>query len=178
MRYVIRPAAQPELVLDRHFCIYVETVDRNTFESAEEAQRYAEGNAPQEVPFIVAPLPESLVPRHADAKALARAVSMARSDCLDALRRDRDTRRLWLVSRGAWVRTIGPDGNASNESDTWEFKPTAACYAEIMALRTDPAVTAVYIEGGFNGAETGQDYADGAYDPWVGEWSVACWVRD
>ena len=116
--------------------------------------------------------------KHPTRVTLDLAVRAARSDCLDALRRDRETRRFWLVSRGAWVRTIGLDGNASNENDTWAFEPTAACFAEIAALRDDPAVSAVYVEGGFNGAETGRDYADGAYDPWIGEWSVACWVRD
>ncbi len=115
---------------------------------------------------------------HQTRAALADAVSAARSDCLDFLRRQPETRRLWLVSRGAWVRTIGLDGNASNESDTWDFKPTAKCFAELAALRNDPNVSAVYVEGGFNGAESGRDYADGAYDPWVGEWSVPVWSRD
>lgn len=114
---------------------------------------------------------------HLTPAALADAVKAARSDCLDTLRRNRETRRLWLVSRGAWVRTIGRDGDASNGDGEWEFKPTRACFDRMAALRDDPTCTAVYIEGGFNGAETGQAYRDGEYDPWIGEWSVAFWLR-
>jgi hypothetical protein len=109
--------------------------------------------------------------------ALADAVRGARSECLDALRKDPDTRSSWLVSRGAWIRTIGLDGDASNGDGEWEFKPTKACYDRLIGLRDDPAVTAVYIEGGHNAAETGADYAAGSYDPWVGEWTVTVWNR-
>lgn len=116
--------------------------------------------------------------KHPTRAALADAVRAARGDCLDSLRRDRETRRLWLVSRGAWVRTLDAQGEANDDACHWEFKPTAACFARIAALRDNPDVSAVYIEGGFNGAENGQDYAAGSYDPWVGEWSVTCWTRD
>ena len=112
------------------------------------------------------------------ATAIGEAVRDARSDCRDALRKDPDTRRLWIVSRGAWVRTVGLNCDATNEDGAWEFKPTLQCLRRMAALRDDPQCGGVYIEGGFNAAETGQDYAAGSYDPWVGEWSVAVWTRD
>jgi len=116
--------------------------------------------------------------KFANAAALAEAVKAARGDCRDALKRDKETRSLWIVSRGAWVRTMGKNGDASNETDSWDYKPTVRLFNELAELRNNPEVSAVYIEGGFNGAASGQDYADGAYDPWIGEWSVTLWVRE
>jgi len=110
------------------------------------------------------------------ATALKQAVSAARGDCLDALRKDPDTRRLWLVSRGACIRWVNKCGEAS-EADAWPFNGTAAELAKMRELAGRLEVDGIYIEGGFNGAESGRDYADGAYDPWGGEWSVCVFFR-
>lgn len=111
-----------------------------------------------------------------NATAIKDAVRAARGDCLDTLRRDRDTRSLWLVSRGACIRWVSEAGEAS-EADAWPFKGTVAEFVAMSKMATDPSVAGIYIEGGYNGAESGRDYADGAYDPWVGEWSVAVYVK-
>lgn len=115
--------------------------------------------------------------KYPNATALKADVAAARADCKDALRRDPDTSRLWLVSRGAWVRTIDAKGEA-NETDSWPFLGTAWEFVQLTALTARPDISAIYIEGGFNAAESGRDYADGNYDPWVGEWSVAVFNRE
>ena len=56
MAYVIR-AEDSELVLDKHFCIYVEfeleSMDKYVFSSCIEAHNYALNNAPREVEFYI-----------------------------------------------------------------------------------------------------------------------------
>lgn len=116
-------------------------------------------------------------PKFTSAATLCAAVRDARGDCLDALRKDRDTRSLWLVSRGAWVRIQGTQGSTLNDGDDQEFTGTQAEFAELLKLREREDCAGVYIEGGYNGATDGQAYAAGDYEPWVGEWSVALWAR-
>lgn len=112
-----------------------------------------------------------------NAAELKRQVSAARTDCLDHLRREPETRHLWLVSRGACVRYTDKHGEP-NGCDEWPFTGTAAEFKRLQDLANEPGTHAVYIEGGFNAAESGRDYADGIYDPWVGEWSVAVYVKE
>jgi hypothetical protein len=113
------------------------------------------------------------------AKELREAVSEARS--IAKVEAERSCGRGFLSSRGAWFIATRDNGAESNATDgTIEFKGTQKQLDdEIARLRLDcPDINDIYIEGGFNFAETMADLRDHVYEPWVSEWSVLAWSRD
>jgi len=60
----------------------------------------------------------------------------------------------------------------------WEWRNTAKQLREVMAYALDPNVTGIYIDGGVDFAAALRDFEDGAYEPWVAEWSITLYNND
>lgn len=75
-----------------------------------------------------------------------------------------------IRSRGAWIIVKVPgEGDARISDGMLPFKGTKK---QIDGLIAEFPGAGIYVEGGFNYAESLQDFFDGAYDSWVSEWSV------
>lgn len=75
-----------------------------------------------------------------------------------------------IRSRGAWLIVKVPgEGDCRISDGMMPFKGTQK---QIDALIAEFPEAGIYVEGGFNYAESVRDFCDGAYDPWVSEWSV------
>jgi hypothetical protein len=83
-------------------------------------------------------------------------------------------------SRGKWLKAIDANGNLlAGDCDSWEWDGTLkSLIAAINETRFgEPKAVALFLEGGIDYAASLRDFSDGAYDPWVGEWSVAVWEK-
>lgn len=84
-------------------------------------------------------------------------------------------------SRGAWALTcdqggrVGPLIEAVPNKDWSTQKAFNKLIAEIEVKH--PEVTQIFVEGGFDYAESPRAMQDGEYDPWVSDWSVKVWDR-
>lgn len=84
----------------------------------------------------------------------------------------------WLRSRGAWFTACDKQGSVW-ESEAYEWNGTKRQLLEMVAkAKADEKIVELSISGGFDGAASLQDFNDGAYDPWVGEWDVTIWERN
>lgn len=90
----------------------------------------------------------------------------------------RDCGRGSFYSRGRWFRALRDGELVAGEADSWAWDGTLkglikaideACFGE--------GADCLVIEGGIDYAVNPRDYADGAYDPWVGEWAVTVWRK-
>jgi len=89
----------------------------------------------------------------------------------------RTTGRGFHRSRGRYiVVTIRSD--ALVDFGEWEWRGTAKQLREVMHYASNPDVTGIYIEGGVDFAATLRDFEDGAYEPWVAEWSITLYNND
>lgn len=113
---------------------------------------------------------------HAQAGDLKQAVRDARSDA------ERDAQKHYrtgvLRSRGAWV-IVTTKGEGLVTDGTLEFTGTQKQLDELLRYYAGrPDVEGIYIEGGFNWAESVRAFADCDYEPWVTEWTVTVWTRE
>lgn len=96
----------------------------------------------------------------------------------DALRHaQREIGRGTFMARGKHLKALRDGDLVAGEAESWPWDGTLRslrrAIAECDTLRADTLV----VEGGIDYAPTPRDYADGAYDPWVGEWSITVWRR-
>lgn len=81
-------------------------------------------------------------------------------------------------SRGRFFRAVRNDQIVAGEAECWPWDGTLkSLIAAIDEARFGHQADFLAIEGGIDYASTPRDYADGAYDPWVGEWAVTVWKR-
>jgi hypothetical protein len=84
--------------------------------------------------------------------------------------------RGFFQSRGRAIKGIDKKGEivyGEAESCLWDGS-AKDLWSSINAAR-EAGAAAVYVEGGVNFASNLVEYQDGAYDPWVAEWSVLVW---
>lgn len=116
---------------------------------------------------------------YSNVTALKAAVSKARQESRDETRRDIGRGGL-LLSRGAFIRVVGVNGNIiKGECDAWPFSGTAAEFKELAdLLRYDSAVREINIQGGWDWAVNTRAYNDCDYDPLVGDWEVVFGTKE
>lgn len=110
--------------------------------------------------------------------ALKEALSAARQDCMSQTRRE--IRGGCLYYRQAELVAVNAKGDKVTEAGVWLMpkngKELRAALASMKAQL--PETDEIYIEGGLDYADSPRDRADGAYDPWVGEWGVLIWTKE
>jgi len=83
----------------------------------------------------------------------------------------------FLRSRGRAVYVLTRGGILpAFEGQLQDWTGTQKQLDAIMEYTNLPDVTEVGIEGGIDYSDDLAGFADGYYDPWVGEWSVAVWM--
>ncbi len=109
----------------------------------------------------------------ADVKA---ACSGAHQDALTWAKRE--IGRGTYISRGRSFVSLRDGDLVGGEAECWSWDGTLkGLVAAIDEARFSDRADTLVIQGGINYADTPRDYADGAYDPWVGEWAVTVWRR-
>lgn len=105
------------------------------------------------------------------------AVRAARGDCQDWLRRN-GYRHSFLRSRGTHLhmRSRVDALSGEGESDPWDGTGKSLD-ALLRAAQADPRAETIYLEGGFNAADSLDAFDAYDYEPWAGEWSVVLWER-
>ncbi len=71
-------------------------------------------------------------------------------------------------SRGAWL-TASINSDVITQPQEYEISTFTKLKADIASLKEQGAVE-IYIEGGFDGADSVYDLNECHYDPWVSEW--------
>lgn len=79
-------------------------------------------------------------------------------------------------SRGAWLIATDDKNERLNESETWFVTDKASITMFVEKFRD--RAKEIYIEGGFDGANSLKDFNDGDYQPWTSAWSFKLWVAD
>lgn len=117
---------------------------------------------------LIHPMAADLKQAVADARALAEREAQRLSRGKGVLR-----------SRGAWV-IVATRGECLVVDGAMPFKGTQKQLdALLKEYASNPAVTGIHIEGGFDWATSVRDMAEcGPDEPWISEWSVPIWVRD
>lgn len=97
----------------------------------------------------------------------------------DALREARrDCGRGTYVSRGKSLIALRDSDVVAGEAESWLWDGTLkGLLAAIDEARFGDKADTLVVQGGINYAASPRDYADCAYDPWVGEWSVTVWRK-
>lgn len=97
----------------------------------------------------------------------------------DALREARhDCGRGTYVSRGKSFIALRDDNVVAGETESWPWDGTLkSLLAAIDEARFGHEADTLVVYGGINYAASPRDYAECAYDPWVGEWSVTVWRK-
>lgn len=81
-------------------------------------------------------------------------------------------------SRGKHFRAVRGTELVAGEAECWPWDGTLkSLLAAIDEARFGYQADFLAIEGGIDYASNPRDYADGAYDPWVGEWAVTVWRK-
>lgn len=109
---------------------------------------------------------------------LSRTIRAARSE---AFREAKDSGLPWVFSRGAYVATVGANGDQCGpwpgaDPYGWNGK-VSILPALIEKAKTYPHVAKVVVEGGYDGAETMEAKKAGNYEPWIASWTVTVWER-
>ncbi len=100
----------------------------------------------------------------------------------DALREAKsDWTYKYQPSRGQFLCTGDANGqcapNVEAECPTWDGN-LRSIKTLIEKVKQDyPAVTKIYLSGGYDGAESPYAYQQGDYEPWIASWSVPIWER-
>lgn len=82
------------------------------------------------------------------------------------------------ISRGRCFRALRDGDLVAGEAECWPWDGTLRSLIDaINEARFGARADELVIEGGLNYAANPRDYADGAYDPWVGEWAVTVWRK-
>jgi hypothetical protein len=90
----------------------------------------------------------------------------------------RECGRGTYVSRGRHFKALRNDELVAGEAECWPWDGTLKGLLEaINEARFHYQADVLAIEGGINYALNPRDYADCAYDPWVGEWAVTVWRK-
>jgi hypothetical protein len=93
----------------------------------------------------------------------------------------RGARLPWVRSRGTWLCTSNKNGpcrpRERGDCPDWDGtkREIVALIAKVEAYY--PEVEHITIEGGYDAAERLDDFDNGGYEPWVGEWEVLLWSR-
>lgn len=85
-----------------------------------------------------------------------------------------------VASRGKWFMRESDGDQDSYETENCEFKGTKReILEEIEKAKATPSVSALYISGGMDGADSVRELTDmdGTFLSWVGDWSVLIWQR-
>lgn len=79
-------------------------------------------------------------------------------------------------SRGRSLRALRDGEVVAGEAECWPWDGTSKSLIEaIDDAQSMHQADCLVIEGGIDYAASPRDYADAAYDPWVGEWAVTVW---
>lgn len=90
----------------------------------------------------------------------------------------REIGRGTYISRGRHLKALRNDEIVAGEAESWAWDGTLKSLIQaIDEARLNDNADCLVIEGGIDYAVTPRDYADGAYDPWVGEWAVTVWRK-
>lgn len=90
----------------------------------------------------------------------------------------RECGRGTYMSRGRHFKALRDGKLVAGEAERWPWNGTLkSLLAAIDEARFGHRADCLVIEGGIDYAVTPRDYADCAYDPWVGEWAVTVWRR-
>ena len=91
-----------------------------------------------------------------------------------------------IRSRGRWVNTMGGEGSVIDQcspcpgAEAQDFRGTRKQLENLVEDIEDrhPHVKELWVEGGFDGADSLRDMLEDLYDPWVGSWEVLVWTRE
>lgn len=107
---------------------------------------------------------------------LKQVISASYQDALHEARRSYG--RGSYYSRGKSLIAVRGDNVVAGEAESWLWDGTLkSLLAAIDEARLEHRADFLVIQGGIDYAINPRDYADGAYDPWVGEWSVTVWRK-
>lgn len=107
------------------------------------------------------------------------AVRDARDAALDSARKDCGPRGVFK-SRGMEFVWVDAKGKRLDESGAWMWDGSAKDLKASVASISErfPEVAGIFLEGGFDWAESVRAMADCDYDPWVSDWSVEIWKKE
>lgn len=111
---------------------------------------------------------------------LSMQIRQARSE---AFKEAKDYGLPWVFSRGAYVATVGINGDQCEPwpgADPYEWDgKVKSLPALIEKAKSYPHVAKVVVEGGYDGADTMEQKTDGGdYEPWIASWTVTVWQRE
>jgi hypothetical protein len=90
----------------------------------------------------------------------------------------RDCGRGSYHSRGRHLRAMRGGELVAGEAECWPWDGTLkSLLAAVEEARFGLGADMLSIEGGIDYAVNPRQYADCAYDPWVGEWEVVIWRK-
>lgn len=89
----------------------------------------------------------------------------------------RECGRGTYMSRGRHFKALRDDKLVAGEAECWPWDGTMRGLLEAIDDAILNRADCLVIEGGIDYAVTPRDYADCAYDPWVGEWAVTVWRK-
>jgi hypothetical protein len=96
----------------------------------------------------------------------------------DALKfAQRECGRGTYMSRGRHFKALRDDKLVAGEAECWPWDGTMRGLLEAIDDAILNRADTLVIEGGIDYAVTPRDYAECAYDPWVGEWHVTVWRK-
>lgn len=89
----------------------------------------------------------------------------------------RECGRGTYMSRGRHFVALRDDKLVAGEAECWPWDGTMRGLLEAIDDAILNRADTLLIEGGIDYAITPRDYAECAYDPWVGEWHVTVWRK-
>lgn len=110
---------------------------------------------------------------YATLSTLKAACSEAHQDALSAAKKE--CGRGTYVSRGRHFKAFSKDALVTGEAECWPWDGSMTSLKEAIVEAARKGADTLVIECGIDYAETPRHYADGEYDPWVGEWSIEVW---
>lgn len=96
------------------------------------------------------------------------------NDLRDAASHEASKEATYIRSRGVTLKAIKGTETLNEDGDTFKNKK------ELLSLTQkfkEKGADAIFIEGGFDGADSPHDMINGHYEPWVGEWSFKLWTK-
>lgn len=101
----------------------------------------------------------------------------------EARREALDFRMPFIWSRGLILSTRDKKGDQCSpwpeaEGCTWKNMREIKGLVKRIEEGQFKDVEEIYISGGFDTADSMQDYRDGNYEPWISSWSVTVWLKN